>query len=101
MGSRQQKYIFVVSPFFRLTIRAVVKGDSLCVRGKFMIWRDRKFYKHFIEGLSAMIDRILPSNIVFYGKIPQYDFGEIMVKQYTPDTFFWKNKAREVYYRTE
>jgi len=62
------------------------------------IWRDKNFYQLFLKGLDAMIEKINPCCIVFYGKVPSYDFGPIIVKNYLPDTLWWKNKPRGVYY---
>lgn len=54
------------------------------------IWRDKKAYKLFLAGLSVMIEKIKPRCIIFYGKIPDYNFGNIKSKSYSPDTFLWK-----------
>ena len=63
------------------------------------IWKNKKFYHLFLKGLSAMIQKLQPACIVFYGKIPTYDFGSIPIIQQNPDTFYWKKKTNGVYYK--
>ena len=63
------------------------------------IWKNKRFYQLFLQGLSAMLQGLRPACIVFYGKIPAYDFSSISIMQQKPDTFFWKKRVNGVYYK--
>ena len=63
------------------------------------IWKNKRFYHLFIQGLSVMLQELRPACIVFYGKIPAYDFGSTSIIQQKPDTFFWKKRVNGVYYK--
>ncbi|MBE6371949.1 MAG: DUF4417 domain-containing protein [Lentisphaerae bacterium] len=63
------------------------------------IWKDKKVHHLFLKGLSAMIQELQPACIVFYGKLPAYNFGSISIIQQDPDTFFWKKNSNSVYYK--
>ncbi len=63
------------------------------------IWRDKAFLRLFMLGLEAMIEKIEPVGIVFYGKIPEFNFGEITVREYQTTSFQWKNQPKDVHYK--
>ena len=65
------------------------------------IWKEQKCHRLFLKGLSAMIQALQPTCIVFYGKLPAYDFGSITVIHQEPDTFFWKKRFDGVYYKED
>lgn len=46
-----------------------------------------------------MIAKIEPVGIVFYGKIPSYNFGAIEVREYQTTTFQWKKQQKEIHYK--
>lgn len=39
------------------------------------IWCGKAFLRFFKPGLEAMIEKIDPAGIVFYGKLPEFNFG--------------------------
>lgn len=63
------------------------------------IWKNKSFYDLFLQGLSVMLQELQPACIVFYGKIPAYEFGSISIIQQRPNTFFWKKRVNSVYYK--
>ncbi len=63
------------------------------------IWRDNSFVRNFLAGLDVMIDTLTPTQIVFYGKVPQFNFKNIIIKQYEITTFQWTKQKKEVNYK--
>ncbi len=63
------------------------------------VLRDKMFLRRFMTGLKLMIDKVEPVGIVFYGKVPSFDFGSIVVREYQTTTFQWKSQQKKVYYK--
>lgn len=63
------------------------------------VCRNKIFLRRFTAGLKTMIEKIEPAGIVFYGKIPSFDFRSIPVREYQTTTFSWKNQQKDVHYK--
>ena len=51
------------------------------------VMRDKEAKKIFMDGMSAMIEKVKPSMILMYGKAIPESCGEVPFKSYENDTF--------------
>ena len=66
---------------FEFCFDGIAKGGLVAVSSVGSI-KNKYDRIRFVTGLNAMIDRLTPSSILFYGKIPEFDFKNIKIHHF-------------------
>jgi len=45
-----------------------------------------------LRGLAAAIEKLEPAAIIFYGRLPFFDFGEIPIFPFENTSYLWTGK---------